>query len=70
MVWTLGSTLKQSLKELVTSYNREISHYYIENMSGTKLDRPELSRLIENSEIDENGKHPTIPSTTILKNTR
>ena len=45
---------RQALKELVASYNREISHYYIENMSGTKLDRPELSRLIENSEIDEN----------------
>lgn len=47
---------RQALKELVASYNREISHYYIENMSGTKLDRPELSRLIDNSEIDENGR--------------
>ncbi|HIF9529837.1 TPA: recombinase family protein [Photobacterium damselae] len=41
---------KNELRDLMTRFDQRIAGYYIENQSGTKLDRPELNRLIEDSE--------------------
>lgn len=47
---------KQTLIDLVTSYGKQIAHFFVENESGTKLDRPQLTALIEGSEIDKDGR--------------
>ena len=47
---------KQTLIDLVTSYNKQIAHFFVENESGTKLDRPQLNALIDGSEIDKDGR--------------
>lgn len=41
---------RKSLKDLVVSHGKQISHYYVENMSGAKLERPELNELIDECE--------------------
>ncbi|MCD9524141.1 resolvase [Photobacterium carnosum] len=44
---------KNELREFITSFNKRIAGYYIENQSGTKLERPELNKLIEDSETGD-----------------
>jgi DNA invertase Pin-like site-specific DNA recombinase len=44
---------KQEIKEFVNGFGKKVAGYYVENISGTKLERPELSRLIEDSEKDD-----------------
>jgi DNA invertase Pin-like site-specific DNA recombinase len=41
---------KEALKKFVTGFNRRIASFYIENKSGNSLDRPELLRLLDESE--------------------
>ena len=41
---------KNELREFITGFNKRMAGYYIENQSGTKLERPELNKLIEDSE--------------------
>lgn len=45
-----SSRSKQELREFVKSRNLQIASFYQENISGTAAERPELDRLIENSE--------------------
>ena len=47
---------KQTLIDLVTLYGKQIAHFFIENESGTKLERPQLTALIDGSEIDKDGR--------------
>ncbi|WIG69162.1 recombinase family protein [Photobacterium damselae] len=44
---------KEELKAFVVKFNYRIADYYIENQSGTKLERPELNKLIDDSEADD-----------------
>ncbi|MCD9504028.1 resolvase [Photobacterium phosphoreum] len=44
---------KNELREFITGFNKRIAGYYIENQSGTKLERPELNKLIEDSETGD-----------------
>jgi DNA invertase Pin-like site-specific DNA recombinase len=44
---------KQSLKDLAKQYGKQISHFYVENVSGAKLERPQLNQLIADSEIGD-----------------
>jgi DNA invertase Pin-like site-specific DNA recombinase len=41
---------KNTLKKFATSFSERIASYYIENKSGNSLDRPELMRLLDESE--------------------
>ncbi|MCS6236030.1 recombinase family protein [Shewanella baltica] len=41
---------KQSIKDFLKTKGCAVAGWYTENISGTKLDRPELSRLINDSE--------------------
>lgn len=41
---------RQSIKDFLSSKGHRVAGWYVENVSGTKLDRPELSRLINDSE--------------------
>ena len=45
-----SSRAKQELREFVKSNNLQIASFYQENISGTAAKRPELDRLIEDSE--------------------
>ncbi|EKO3782561.1 recombinase family protein [Vibrio harveyi] len=45
-----SSRAKQELREFVKSKNLQIASFYQENISGTAAERPELDRLIEDSE--------------------
>lgn len=56
-VYTRASTLdqdahraKNTLKEFAAKHGQRIASYYIENKSGNSLNRPELTRLLEESE--------------------
>lgn len=40
---------KEELNQFTSSYNQRIASFYIENVSGTKIERPELERLITDS---------------------
>ncbi|PSU16346.1 recombinase family protein [Photobacterium kishitanii] len=44
---------KEELKAFGTKFDQRIAGYYIENQSGTKLERPELNKLIEDSEVGD-----------------
>ena len=44
---------KEELKSFAVKFNHRIAGYYIENQSGTKLERPELNKLIEDSETGD-----------------
>ena len=44
---------KDELRDFITGFNKRIAGYYIENLSGTKLDRPQLNKLIEDSEAGD-----------------
>lgn len=44
---------KEELKAFGLKFNHRIAGYYIENQSGTKLERPELNKLIEDSEAGD-----------------
>lgn len=44
---------KEELKTFADQFNHRIAGYYIENQSGTKLERPELNKLIEDSEVGD-----------------
>ncbi len=44
-----ASRAKQSLIEFASEHRHRIAAFYIENESGSKLDRPELFRLLEDS---------------------
>ena len=44
---------KEELKAFGVKFNHRIAGYYIENQSGTKLERPELNKLIEDSEAGD-----------------
>ena len=44
---------KEELKSFGTKFDHRIAGYYIENQSGTKLERPELNKLIEDSEAGD-----------------
>ena len=44
---------KEELKAFGTKFEHRIAGYYIENQSGTKLERPELNKLIEDSEAGD-----------------
>ena len=44
---------KNELREFITGFNKRMAGYYIENQSGTKLERPELNKLIEDSETGD-----------------
>lgn len=49
---TINQNAKRAKKELdnfVAKYNSRIASYYIENESGTKIDRPELMKLLNDS---------------------
>ena len=41
------------LREFIIGFNKRMAGYYIENQSGTKLGRPELNKLIEDSEAGD-----------------
>lgn len=41
---------RQSIKDFLNSKGHRVAGWYVENISGTKLDRPELTRLINDSE--------------------
>lgn len=45
-----SSRSRQELREFVKSKNLQIASFYQENISGTAAERPELDRLIEDSE--------------------
>lgn len=45
-----ASRARDALKEFVAQQNARIAAFYIENVSGAKLDRPELLRLLNDSE--------------------
>lgn len=44
---------KEELKAFGAKFGSRIAGYYIENQSGTKLERPELNKLIDDSEIGD-----------------
>lgn len=44
-----ASRAKQSLIDFATGHGHKIAAFYIENESGSKLDRPELFRLLDDS---------------------
>lgn len=44
---------KGELKEFAKKHNKRIAHYYVENESGAKLERPELMTLIADSEAGD-----------------
>lgn len=44
-----ASRAKKELDNFVAKYNSRIASYYIENESGTKIDRPELMKLLNDS---------------------
>ncbi|WP_243422999.1 recombinase family protein [Photobacterium kishitanii] len=44
---------KEELKAFAYKFNHCLTGYYIENQSGTKLERPELNKLIEDSEAGD-----------------
>jgi DNA invertase Pin-like site-specific DNA recombinase len=44
---------RQSIKDFLNSKGHKPAGWYVENISGTKLDRPELSRLINDSEAGD-----------------
>ena len=44
---------KKELKAFGMKFDHRIAGYYIENQSGTKLERPELNKLIEDSEAGD-----------------
>ncbi|WP_108653132.1 recombinase family protein [Dongshaea marina] len=44
---------RQSLDEFVNSNNQKIASYYIENQSGAVLDRPELQRLLRDTQKND-----------------
>ncbi|ELV7518397.1 recombinase family protein [Photobacterium damselae] len=44
---------KEELKVFGAKFNHRIASYYIENQSGTKLERPELNKLIDDSEAGD-----------------
>ncbi|OBU41473.1 resolvase [Photobacterium phosphoreum] len=44
---------KEELKAFGTKFDHRIAGYYIENQSGTKLERLELNKLIEDSEAGD-----------------
>ena len=44
---------KEELKAFGAKFNSRIAGYYIENQSGTKLERPELNKLIDDSEAGD-----------------
>jgi DNA invertase Pin-like site-specific DNA recombinase len=44
---------KEELKAFGMTFDHRIASYYIENQSGTKLERPELNKLIEDSEAGD-----------------
>ena len=44
---------KNELRAFITGFNKRMAGYYIENQSGTKLERPELNKLIEDSETGD-----------------
>jgi len=44
---------KEALKKFVDSFNRRIASFYIENKSGNSLDRPELLRLLDESDAGD-----------------
>ena len=44
---------KEELKAFGMTFDHRIAGYYIENQSGTKLERPELNKLIEDSEAGD-----------------
>lgn len=44
---------KEELKAFGMKFDHRIAGYYIENQSGTKLERPELNKLIEDSEAGD-----------------
>ena len=44
---------KNELREFITGFNKRMAGYYIENQSGTKLERPELNKIIEDSETGD-----------------
>lgn len=44
---------KDELKVFGAKFEHRIAGYYIENQSGTKLERPELNKLIEDSEAGD-----------------
>lgn len=48
-----SSRAKQELKLFVQSHGYKIASFYQENISGTKSNRPELNRLIDDSEIGD-----------------
>lgn len=41
---------KETLKQFAKSFNQRVTTFYIENISGNQLKRPELTRLLEESE--------------------
>ena len=48
-----ASRAKQSLIEFATGHGHKIAAFYIENESGSKLARPELFRLLDDSHEDD-----------------
>ncbi|WP_305843178.1 recombinase family protein [Photobacterium leiognathi] len=44
---------KEELKAFGVKFGSRIAGYYIENQSGTKLERPELNKLIDDSEAGD-----------------
>ncbi len=44
---------KEKLKAFGVKFGSRIAGYYIENQSGTKLERPELNKLIDDSEAGD-----------------
>ncbi|WP_318409150.1 recombinase family protein [Photobacterium leiognathi] len=44
---------KEELKAFGAKFGSRIAGYYIENQSGTKLERPELNKLIDDSEAGD-----------------
>ena len=44
---------KNELRKFITGFNKRMAGYYIENQSGTKLERPELNKPIEDSETGD-----------------
>jgi DNA invertase Pin-like site-specific DNA recombinase len=44
---------KEELKAFGAKFDSRIAGYYIENQSGTKLERPELNKLIDDSEAGD-----------------
>lgn len=44
---------RQSIKNFLNSKGHRVAGWYVENISGTKLERPELSRLINDSEAGD-----------------